>query len=291
MDTVTIYLPTCDKSSYILPATIFLYKKFINTMIPCFKILGFTKPILPDWENVEFISLSEQPQDVSKWSLYLHDYFLTVNDELIFLALDDFFPINFINKKAYDYAVDYMTINKNVGFCVVGQEPEGGDERNELKNIIIEKDDFFIYERKKHIDYQLTLQPGIWNKNYLCKMFSNRSTPWQFELNNTQIANNDNSYYNIASSKNKEYKKCILPICTNSSLSSQWNGICVLGLKHEYVVELINNKLIANNNVMIGCGEIFIYFDINKKIDKQDFVEMCEKNNMKDWIKLYSDYY
>ena len=28
------------------------YKKFINTLIPKFKILGFSKPNLPDWENV-----------------------------------------------------------------------------------------------------------------------------------------------------------------------------------------------------------------------------------------------
>jgi len=291
MNPITIYLSTCDKTSYILPATIYLYKKFINTMIPHFKILGFTKPELPDWENVEFISLSSEPQDISKWSLYLHDYFITINDDLIFLALDDFFPINFINKKAYDYVFDYMTNNKNVGFCILGQEPNGGVVCDELKNIIIETEDFFIYERKKHINYQLVLQPGIWNKKYLCKMLSTQSTPWLFELNNTYIANNDNDYYNICSSKNLEYKNCILPFCTNSSLSSKWNGICVLGLKHEYIIELINNKLITNNNLMIGCGNIFINFDVNNKLDKSLFILMCLCNNITSWIQLYSDYY
>ena len=122
-------------------------------------------------------------------------------------------------------------------------------------------------------------------------MLSTQSTPWLFELNNTYIANNDNDYYNICSSKNLEYKNCILPFCTNSSLSSKWNGICVLGLKHEYIIELINNKLITNNNLMIGCGNIFINFDVNNKLDKSLFILMCLCNNITSWIQLYSDYY
>jgi hypothetical protein len=288
---ITIYLTTCDKTSYILPATIYLYKKFINTLIPHFKILGFTKPILPEWENVEFISLSAEPQDISKWSLYLHDYFYTINDDLIFLALDDFFPIDYINKKAYDYVINYMTINKNVGFCVVDQSPEASIERNELNKIIIETDDYFIYERKKHVNYQLVLQPGIWNRTYLCKMLSIKSTPWTFELNNTIVANNDTSFYNIASSKNLNYKKCIMCYCGHSALSSKWNGISVIGLKHEYIVELIKNKLIHTNNLLIGAWDMFVRFDINNVLSKSNFIEMCNKYKMYNWIQLYSDYY
>jgi hypothetical protein len=290
-NTITIYLSTCDKTSHILPATIFLYKKFINTITPHFKILGFTKPNLPDWENVEFISLSSEPQDLSQWSIYLFKYFCSINDELIFLALDDFFPINFINTKAYNYVFEYMTNNQNVGFCVVGQEPNGGADINELKCVINETEDIFIYERKKHINYQLVLQPGIWNRQYLCAMLSVRSSPWEFELNTTYIANNNNNYFNISSSKDKEYKKCILSYCTNSALSSKWNGICVLGLKHEYINELINNNLITCINLMIGCGNIYKLFDTSNRLNKTQFISMCLDNNMNNWVQLYSDYY
>ena len=106
MNLITIYLSTCDKTSHILPATIYLYKKFINTMIPRFVILGFKKPNLTDWENVQFISLSNEQQNVNFWSIYLFNFFNKINDELVFFALDDFFPIDYFNKKSYDYVVD-----------------------------------------------------------------------------------------------------------------------------------------------------------------------------------------
>lgn len=291
MNNITIFLTTCDKTSYILPATIYLYKKFVTTMIPHFKILGFTKPTLPDWENVDFISLSDQPQDINKWSLYLYHYFITIKDDLVFFALDDFFPIDFINQKPYDYVIEYMNTHKNVGFCVVDQSPHASVERNELKRIITETDDFFIYERKKHINYQLVLQPGIWNRKYLCSMLSHVSTPWTFELNNSNIANNDTFWYNIACSKNLNYKKCIMCYCQHSALSSKWKGACILGLKNEYVIELINNNLIDKNNLIIGGWDMFEKFDVNNLINKTKFVDLCNKYNMKDWIQLYSDYY
>ena len=42
---IKIYLSTCNKTSHILSATIFLYKKFITDLKPKFKILGFNKPV------------------------------------------------------------------------------------------------------------------------------------------------------------------------------------------------------------------------------------------------------
>ena len=291
MNFITIYLSTCDKTSHILQATIYLYKKFINTMIPHFIILGFKKPDLTDWENVEFISLSAEPQNINQWSIYLFDFFKNINDELVFFALDDFFPIDYINKKSYDYVIDYMSHNQNVGFCVVDQSPEASTERNEFKRTIIETDDYFIYERKKHVNYQLVLQPGIWNRKYLCLMLSNVSTPWTFELYNSQIANNDIFWYNIASSKDLNYKKCIMCYCCHSALSSKWTGTCVLGLKNEYVIELLNKNLINKSNLIIGGWDMFVKFDINNLLNKKQFIDLCNKYNMTHWIQLYSDYY
>ena len=100
---IKIYLSTCNKTSHILSATIFLYKKFITDLKPKFKILGFNKPNLSDWKDVEFISLSSSLQNISNWSLYLYNYFKTIDDKFIFFALDDFFPIDYFNKNVYDF--------------------------------------------------------------------------------------------------------------------------------------------------------------------------------------------
>ena len=290
MDTITIYLATCDKTSHILDATIFLYKKFINTMIPHFKILGFTKPTLKNWENVEFISLSDKPQDVSQWSIYLCNYFKTIDEKNIFFALDDFFPIDYFNKKTYDFTINYM--NKNpVGFCVVDQEPAADNIRNELDKIIIDNDDMFIYKRKKNVNYQLVLQPGIWNREYLCKMFEYPTTPWQFELFRSSFANNNNEFYNISTSKYPGYENCILSFSTQSSLSTKWSGISVLGLRHNYVIELIDNECISADNILIGAWNNFIYFNKNKKVELHEFQRLYQNEQGKNWKNLYERFY
>tara|TARA_B100000035_G_scaffold315153_1_gene334136 strand:- start:7650 stop:8561 length:912 start_codon:yes stop_codon:yes gene_type:complete len=289
MNSINIYLATCDKTLHILDATIFLYKKFINTMIPHFKILGFTKPTLKDWENVEFISLSNERQDISLWSVYLCKYFKTVNEKNIFFALDDFFPIDYFNKKTYDFAINYMNENP-VGFCIVGQEPSGDPARGEVEKIIVENEDMFIYQRKKNVNYQLVLQPGIWNREYLCLMFNNPSTPWSFELQTTNIANNNNDFYNISCSKNISYEKCIMCYSTQSSLSSKWDGISVLGLKHEFILELIEKNMLSSSKLLIGAWNNYILFDKNKECDKNNLIKLCH-NEYKWWKECYERFY
>jgi hypothetical protein len=290
MQNINIYLSTCDKTSWILPATIFLYKKYINTLAPKFKILGFSKPTLPDWENVEFIELDNKPQNLSKWSVYLYDYFKNIDEEHFFLALDDFFPIDYFNKTAYDYALNYMKQNNQVGYCIIDQEPSADFKRNEYDTTIMENEHMFIYKRRPHVNYQICLQPGLWNREYFCKIFNNDFNPWEVELKGTNIANKLNTYYNIGTSKNMSYKNCIMCYSTQSSLSSKWNGISVLGLNHNVVLELINNNLLPSDNLLIGAWNNYIKFNPTCKISEADFISLC-KNEYPQWEELYLNFY
>jgi|TARA_B100001063_G_scaffold119674_1_gene111739 hypothetical protein len=283
-----IYLVTCDKTSYILPATIFLYKKFYKNT-PLIRILGFKKPILPDWENVEFISLDPKQETIQKWSKYIYDYLITIKDELIFFALDDFFPIDYIDERCLSYVVNYMKENK-VGFCNASQEPSSCIKRNEVDKILIDKD-FFVYKRKKDVNYQLVLQPGIWNRKYLLEALSINLTPWEFELNRSSWANK-HIYFNIATSNfpNNNYS-CLMCYSAQSSLSSKWNGyISVLGLKHELVEIMIKNKLLDKEKLIIGAWQNFVYW--NKDFTNNDLLLLSKKANYStSWYNLYNKYY
>ena len=286
---LVIYLSTCDKTSYILPATIYLYKKFIKNC-PLIRILGFSKPVLPDWENIEFISLSPVQKNINLWANYLVKYFKNIDDELVFFALDDFFPIDDINIKTYDFVVDYMK-NNNVGFCVVSQEPSACPKRNEVESIIKDNDEIFVYKRKKNITYQIVLQPGIWNKKYLIKMLSKSKSPWDMELNVTNIANREKEY-NISSSKFPIRKpKCILPYSNQSSLSSKWKDkISVIGLNNEIVEEMIYKNLLNKDKLIIGAWNTYVTWE--KKFNKEDLVKLVnKKKDLNWWIDAYKDYY
>jgi len=283
-----VYLITCDKTSHILPATIYLYKKFFveNTRI---RILGFKKPNLPDWNNVEFISLASKQESIKKWSKYIYDYLITIKDELIFFALDDFFPIDYVNKQCLSYVVNYMKENK-VGFCNVSQEPSSCIKRNEVDKILIDKD-FFVYKRKKNVNYQLVLQPGIWNRKYLLEALSINLTPWEFELSRSNWANK-HVYFNIATSNfpNNNHT-CLMAYSAQSSLSSKWNGyISVLGLKHELVENMIKNKLLDKEKLIIGAWQNFVYW--NNDFTIYDLLLLSKKENYSsNWYNLYNKYY
>lgn len=283
-----IYLSTCDKTSYILSATIYLYKMFYNPCPPII-VLGFSKPILYDWNGVEFVSLGAEQVSINYWSKYIYDYFITITDDFVFFALDDFFPIDYINKVGLQISIDYMKNNK-VGFCVVSQEPSSYHLRNEVEEIIYDTESFFLYRRKKNVNYQLVLQPGIWNRNYLCKMFQTPLTPWEFELDQSIIANNETEYFNISSSNFPcDNHQCIMPYSLQSSLSSKWSGISVIGLRSQYVDELIELGLLNKELLLIGAWESYIKY--TNDISYDDFVLLCKKWNMKEWIDLYSKYY
>jgi hypothetical protein len=287
-----IYLVTCDKTSYILPATIYLYKKFYRDT-PLIRILGFKKPLLPDWENVEFISLAPKQETIQKWSKYIHDYLITLEDELIFFALDDFFPIDYINKECLSYVLDYMKNNK-VGFCNVSQEPSSCKKRNEVDNILVDKN-YFVYKRKKNVGYQLVLQPGIWNRKYLIEALSINVTPWQFELNRDHWANNNNNYYNIATSNfPKENHMCLMPYIEHSALSSNWpNKITVIGLKNNIVEEMIENNLLDEKKLIIGGWDCYVKW--SKSFSKNDLFNLSKmKGNNSPfcaWFIKYKTYY
>lgn len=286
-----IYLATCNKTSYILPATIFLYKKFIPNC-PLIRVLGFEKPDLPDWENVEFISLAPVQKNINLWSKYLHDYFLKIDDELLYFALDDFFPIDYLNQKSYDFIIDYMQKNK-IGNCVVSQEPSSCPKRNEVEAIIKEDEDIFVYKRKKGVCYQIVLQPCIWNRNYLLKIFKQENTPWDLEIKVSSIANKDTEYYNISSSQfPKEPSKCIIPFSTQSSLSSKWGDkISVIGLKSEIVKELIDKKLLDKNKLIIGAWDTYVNW--KEDFTKKELKKLIESGpeNLNWWLPAYSKYY
>ena len=251
------------------------------------RILGFKKPNLPDWDNVEFISMAPIQQDIKLWSKYIYNYFKTIDDKLVFLALDDFFPIDYLNTECYNYILDYMN-NNSVGYCTVGPVPSTRPNRNEVENIIKDDNNIFLYRRKKPINYQLTLQPGIWNREYLLKAFDCNCTPWEFELDRTRWANNDNTYFNISSSNFSLYTdsyKCLLKYSTSSSLSSKWKGISITGLKNETVGELIENNLVNKNDLIFGAWNKYIKW--HKNINKTDLLNFNEL----EWTKLYKDCY
>ena len=75
-----------------------------------------------------------------------------------------------------------------------------------------------------------------------------------------------------------------------SSLSSKWNGyISVLGLKHELVKNMIKNKLLDKEKLIIGIGKFCI---LEYDFTIYDLLLLSKKENYSsNWYNLYNKYY
>jgi len=196
--------------------------------------------------------LSPEQTSINLWSKYLYNYFANIQDELIWLSLDDFLPINNINIDCYNAAVDYMKNNK-IGLCTISQTIyyESKDYRKPGK--CIEGEKYFIYERNKKDLYNISLQPGLWNREYLCKIFNNNFTPWDVEIKGTKKSYTL-PYINIGTCRGpRDNITSLMEFSYVSSLSSKWNPyINFQGFPLELIKEIIDNKLVNKDLITIG---------------------------------------
>ena len=56
-----------------------------------------------------------------------------------------------------------------------------------------------------------------------------------------------------------------------------------------YVLELIHQGLLSENNLLIGAWDNFKLFDKNCEIEPQDFKLLCSTNGYESWKELYID--
>ena len=262
-----VFISTCNKTSHILNTTIYLWNKFTNNLFDIY-ILGFIKPDdLTEYENVTFIKLADRQESVNLWSMYIFNYLKNITDEYIIFAMDDELPINYLNQNMLEKTLEIMKINKHYGLCNIGNTIYTNDMHNKFK-IIYQNDNFNLWERHKN-DYKINGQPVLWQTKYLLKQLKNNITPWEFELVNSHNAIND-GYIAIHSSscpginlndntesniiKYEKYKP-ILNFANETALTGSRgvsNKVNVLGLKYEYIEELINLKYLKNEDLIFG---------------------------------------
>ena len=114
---IKVYLSSCDKSSHILNATTYLWKKFTNNRVEI-NILGFNKDNnLNLSNNVKFIKMADRDEGVNFWSKYIYDTLKNVKDEFIIFAMDDELPIDYLNENALNSVLSLMKNNKKYGLC------------------------------------------------------------------------------------------------------------------------------------------------------------------------------
>lgn len=302
-----VFLSTCDKTNHILNTSIYLWNKFTNSSFEIY-ILGFSKPDnLIEYDNVKFIKLAEKQDTVQLWSKYIYEYLKTIEDEYIIFAMDDELPIDYLNEESLNITLNKMKENTNYGLCNIGNTIyEFGDKQK--YNIIYNSNNFNLWERHKH-EYKINGQPVLWKTEYLLKQLNKNITPWEFELYNSEKAKNDGyialhcssfpgiNFKNNINDNINEYnsKKPILNFANETALTGSRgvnNKTNVLGLRYEYIDELIKNNILNINDLIFGlCKNCHVSYEFNKDIYNKYLNNMKSCCNSNSVIVRFNQYY
>lgn len=149
--------------------------------------------------------------DKKLWSKFVKDYLLTLDDKLVIFALDDYLVASPMNMSLYEAALRRV---KDEAVCI------------NLHRISAEE----------HVDYPVTTQYTIWNRQFLIWLLSRTTDPWDFEINGSRIMRQSGKY----SLHNMEVA---LEYGTSSALSARWRGVSFDGLSEEDKTYIINRFL------------------------------------------------
>lgn len=144
---------------------------------------------------------------IEGWGTYVAGFLQYFTDEEIIFALDDYLVSEPIDMVKYLHArVDIGGDAVCVKLCHATPE--------------------------ENLEYPITTQYCLWNREYLISLLMRYSTPWRFEIEGS-----------------KEFDKhCLHRPCikyyTNSCLSSRWEGVRLEGLKEEDLNYIKKNGLI-----------------------------------------------
>jgi hypothetical protein len=159
-----------------------LKKNWPNTQYKFYLVNNFLNP---KYDNVEIIKTNKN-YEFTKKVQYALDY---INSDYVLLLLEDFFigskiedsSLNFLVEKVIQYNSDYLKLlNQN----------------QSIKGFRMIEKNFYKINKKK--EYSISLQPSIWNKDFLFSIIKKKDlNPWQFEifLNRCNSFSHESIYY------------------------------------------------------------------------------------------------
>lgn len=296
-----IYIITCDETVWITYFTTRLINKYLKNIN--IYILGYNDLVKNYESNVTFISLGIK-RNIKTWFKDIYNYLKKINNEIIFIILDDY-PFNDdIDLNYLDFAIDYI-LNNDVALI-------HGTYHNKTynKNIKISEDNDYLIENQ-------CTHPNIWlnniwktecflellntnfNKyktlNWMINNYkiSNKNTNDEdmnnyintlvkFEYYGKQIISKNFSNYKFIMIKNKKLKNYNLLSSVQYggllSRNSRPNLILLLYLKKEDIKMFYDNEY---NKYDITYGNTFkiTYDNYNEIVNNNNFYNEVIKKN------------
>lgn len=242
---------TCDNSKKIVPAQKYLIDKYITSII----------------EEIEVIYVDLKSLSINSWSnnvlMELEEITKGKDDDYVIFGLDDFLPIDFINKTQYLKAIEITKrdeLNRfELGWGASKKDSWIGSDPDKQ---FIDLGDYLEYG--KEAPYSTSCQFSIWNTKKLKEVLSTRPmTPWEFEVK-TKI--DEVGCF--------ESDECALRYIEESAISARQKGLVnILGLKHEDVDTLVENNLLRREELIYSWRNLPFSLELAGSKYKKSYAE------------------
>ena len=280
----TIYIPICDANLWILKIYTYLFNKYWGNYKVV--ILGFSKPAFELPANFEFVSLAEQQIGGSNsWSKYLHDYFKSIPDKNIIFSLEDFLPVASPNLETINLILDLFNKDKSIG-------------RFDLTWDLFTNCGFTQYSNVNGINvvsipssvYRISCQPAIWDREYLVKILSNTSDPWNFEVYGSEVSLGLS--YKVLGIADSTFTKYPTKWTPKGAISRHHPDMFnVLGLSLYCIKRLVDIGLLLEDKMQWGqwAGRVPTFHELGGydfNIDKMP-IHPASPSNWEEWRSTY----
>ena len=125
------------------------------------------------YENHKFvknITVSKNSKTLS-WSDRILKSLEIIQSEIIFLLMDDFFLMSNLDYQKFDYFTGIIDNDKTIAnIRLVNQKHTVNSVYDKLEKL------------KNLASYKISLQPGLWRKQFLKELLIQGESPWKFEL-------------------------------------------------------------------------------------------------------------
>ncbi len=166
MKNMCILIMSCDKYHDVWEPCVSFLRKFLDLRDYC---------IYLSTESLEDNSVHGVDRYIltgaGEWSMRLRLSLAKIEEEFVFLLLDDFWLTDRLDKRLLERDIKYLCSNNDVGVIYINYV-----KWRFLKDYSA---DYKLWENG--MIYRINTRPAIWKKEYLMKIIDERESVWQFE--------------------------------------------------------------------------------------------------------------
>lgn len=179
---IPILVFTSDKYLKALQPFAWLFNRYWSPAQPV-DVVGFKQPDFMLPSNFSYHSIGDmRDYPFGKWSNQVIDYLEVRQDiDTFVLLLEDYWPVRPVNLSAIRMLYDYMLQFRNVlkmDLCGDRLYAAGMTDYDNCGYLDLVLSDW-------QSQYQMSLMPGIWNKELLLRFLVRNESPHEIELNGT----------------------------------------------------------------------------------------------------------